>query len=370
VTDLRSAFARVAQIVFLGALPVGLTVAFLATSAVPEARAESERAIDLHTVWVASADYLDGMSPYPSSLESFVPSGPRQSFVQTAPVAALFAPLSTVSYDVVAVLVPLGLVIAVIVSLWMFGVHDWRCYGATFLSPAVVTSISLGTLTPLVLMGVAVAWRWRGSWVQSALAVGATVAMKLFLWPLVLWLWLSGRRKTALAAIVVALLVTAAAWLPIGPSHVVDFVSLLRRDSREVGPLSYGLASLDPSHSRLAFASLAAISVALVVAAVAAGARRIRFDERHLFVSALIASVLLSPIVHLHYLALLVAVLGVVHPSFGPIWLLPTALWLTPQQDSNGSVWRTIVVLCVIAIAAISDRETRQAPLVARRFNV
>jgi hypothetical protein len=346
--DLRVALERVCTVGLLGALPIGLVVAFVLTAARPSGTPAWPQAIDLHTAWIAGSNYLHGRNPYPSSLGDFVAAGPRQSFVQTAPVAALFAPLSLLNYSAVTVLAPVILCVAVALSLRLLNVRDWRCYGAAFLSPAVLTAISIGTLTPLLLLGVAAAWRWRDSWPRAASAVAAVVAGKLFLWPLVLWLWMTDRRRAASMALAAAVLVTLLAWLPIGFSRLHTFVSLLRLDSLEVGPLSYSLASLAPGKTGLAIRALEVGSVLLVVGGVVAARAKFGIDERLVFAGSVVASLLLSPLVHLHYMTLLLPVVAVLRPTFGLVWLAPLALWVTPRQDSGGVQWRTLTVIAVV----------------------
>ena len=66
-------------------------------------------------------------------------------------------------------------------------------FGIVIGSAPVIDSVRIGTLTPVLLLLVAVAWRWRDRrWVASG-ALAAAIAFKLFLWPLVVWL-LATRR--------------------------------------------------------------------------------------------------------------------------------------------------------------------------------
>ena len=58
------------------------------------------------------------------------------------------------------------LIAAVAATLAVLGVRDWRCYGAAYLSIAVLHDIRLGALTPLLALGararLALARRRRG----------------------------------------------------------------------------------------------------------------------------------------------------------------------------------------------------------------
>src|SRR5581483_7342074 len=93
-----------------------------------------------------------------------------------------------------------GSAAAVPAALWLLGVRDWRCYGAAFLWPPVLSGVAIGTISPLLLLGVAACWRLRGRGGLVA-AAALTVAAKLFLLPLLVWLWVTGRRAVAVAAL-------------------------------------------------------------------------------------------------------------------------------------------------------------------------
>jgi hypothetical protein len=324
-----------------------LLVVFLLTAAWPSSSDHLTKAVDFHTAWIGGGFYLHGESPYPRAVDEFVAAGPSQSFVQTPVVAALFAPISLASYEIASAFVALLLAAAVCTALLLAGVRDWRCFGATFLSPAVLTSISIGTLTPLILLAIAVAWRSRGSARTAALAVAGAIATKLLVWPLVVWLWVAGRRTAAVWGAAVAAAFLAFAFAPLGMNVAVRYPHLLARDSHVIGPLSYSVVSLVPGHPGISIAVLEVLGLAIAAFALIV-ASRAGLDERLVFATAVTASVTLSPVVHLHYLGLLPIVLAVLSPSFSAAWLLPVLLWITPQQDANEAVWRTVLVIAVM----------------------
>jgi hypothetical protein len=49
---------------------------------------------------------------------------------------------------------------SIVGALWIPGVRDYRCFGATFLSIPGVHALNLGGLTPLLLLGAAIMWRY------------------------------------------------------------------------------------------------------------------------------------------------------------------------------------------------------------------
>ena len=72
-------------------------------------------------------------------------------------------------------------------------------------------------------------------------------------------------------------------------------------------------------------------------------------DERAVTL-ALAASLLLTPILWLHYFLLLFLPLALFHKRFTPVWLVPLAFWLTPFQESGGEVWRIAFAWLILAL--------------------
>ena len=91
--------------------------------------------------------------------------------------------------------------VCVFAALWILGVRDWRCYVIALTSPVVVHGLYYGNLTIVMVLLVALAWRYRERARIAGLALGAAVAAKLFVWPLVVWLLLTRRFRAAAWAI-------------------------------------------------------------------------------------------------------------------------------------------------------------------------
>ena len=86
-------------------------------------------------------------------------------------LALLVAPLHSLSAGVATLLWTLLLLGAVAAALWLLGVRDWRCYALTAIFPFTRSAVGLGTVEPLLLLAVAVTWRWRDHIVPPALAL-------------------------------------------------------------------------------------------------------------------------------------------------------------------------------------------------------
>ena len=87
-------------------------------------------------------------------------------------------------------------------SLWLVGVRDWRIYGVVALWPQFVGEMRVSHLTPVIMLLVAGAWRWRDTRGAPGLLVGLAVAIKFFVWPV--GLWLAATRRLADAALAAA----------------------------------------------------------------------------------------------------------------------------------------------------------------------
>ena len=116
-------------------------------------------------------------------------------------------------------------------------------------------------------------------------------------------------------------------------------------------------AGLAPGTARTA----AVLAGAGLLAAAALLAGRADGDRRSLCM-ALVASLVLSPIVWLHYLTLLIAPLAITWRRFAWPWLLPTMLWLTPAEQSLAHPWGIGVALVVTAAVAVAAARPAAAP--------
>ena len=73
------------------------------------------------------------------------------------------------------------------------------------------------------------------------------------------------------------------------------------------------------------------------------------------------ASVLLSPIVWSHYLAVLLVPVALARPRFSRLWLLPLPLWVCPAVDA--ALPQKILYLGVgAAVIAVCARELSKQP--------
>jgi hypothetical protein len=335
-----------ATIVAPGAFAVLLVLTFVRTTA-PGA----PHLFDFHTFWLAGREYAHGRDPYPAHITG--PIDRAAWFVYPAPVAAAFAPLGLLPYAAAWTAFAAVLLAATVLALRLLGVRDPRCFAAAFCALPVLKAVNLGTATPLLLLGVALVWRFRDRAAPAAAAAGAAVLLKLFLWPLVPWLWLTGRRRAAVWSVAGAAAVSAVAWLPLGLGSLGRYPALLHQLSAVEAGAGYSVgASLGGS-------TTASVAVALAVAGLVVVACR-QLPERRALAATVALAVAASPIVWEHYFALALACVALVSPELSALWLVPLAYWALPDQQAWGSLWKVALALSLLALSAVGVPRLRR----------
>jgi alpha-1,2-mannosyltransferase len=360
VLGLRSAGRRILEPLVYCLAPVLLLTLILAGSV------HDHFAFDFHQFWQGGHDVVNGHSPYPNARTLPTTGGERLDaseiqevfrFPYPAPAALAMAPFGLLPFTVAAWIFVLCSVAAVFFSLRLLGVVDWRCYGIAFASITTLGALRLGTFTPLLLLGVALAWRYRDNRVVAAGAVGCVIVAKVFLWPLLLWLVLSRRFATAGLALLVAVCVTAGSWAVLGFAGLADYPKLLSSLSAAVQGKGWSTVALALSLGLSAWAGKV-MAFGLGSAALA-GARLAPLRDRDLglFTLAIAAAIVFSPIVWLHYFLLLVAPLAIAYPRLAPAWFLPLLFWIWPFQETGRDTWKIalgLVLLSALTAAALT----------------
>ena len=160
---------------------------------------------------------------------------------------------------------------------------------------------------------------------DRGLALGAAVAAKLFVWPLVVWLLLTRRFRAAAWAIGSGVVLVFGAWALIGFEGFRDYPTLLRavqdvyaERSLSVSTVAGALgASVDVAVAIAALVGLACIGVAACSPAVRRRSPRLRRARRRVRAVA-------SPIVWPNYAALLFVPIAVTWPRLAPGWFFGT----------------------------------------------
>lgn len=301
---------------------------------------------DFHVFWLAGRDVLHGRSPYP--VISKMTSAPKDYYVYPPIVAVLSVPLAVLPFPVAGALYSAALVAAMFLTLRILGVRDWVCYSACLVWAATLQAIALGTVGPLLALLLAVAWRYRDRRVVCALAVAGAVCLKLFLWPLLVWLVATRRLKTGFLSLALGVAAAVAGWAAIGFAGLTSYPALLNKFSAVTEARAFSIAGLNHSLGLPENVGRGALLVAgaASVAAIVMLTRRSEGDRRA-FAMAIAAALLLSPVVWLHYFCLLAVPIAIARRRMSMLWLIPVALPL-PISDS-GSTFVTVWALGVAA---------------------
>jgi hypothetical protein len=270
---------------------------------------------------------LDGAAIYPEPTRDNIVLGnpavyPPLFIIASVPLALL--PVAAASWIWFCVLGA-----CVFFAMWILGVRDWRCHVLAITSPVTIHGLFYGNLTVAMVLLVALAWRYRDRAPIAGLALGAAVAAKLFVWPLVVWLLLTRRFAAAAWAAGSGVVLVLGAWALIGFEGFREYPKLLR-----VVQDVYAERSI--SVSTVAGALGASVSVAVAVAAlvgvacvgIAAWLVRREDGDRRAFAVLVAACVLASPIVWPNYAALLFVPIAVTWPRLAPVWFFGYATWL------------------------------------------
>jgi alpha-1,2-mannosyltransferase len=339
------------------------------------------------TLWEPARAFLDGASIYPEPTREAVVVGnptvyPPLFILLSVPLALLSATAASwVWFSLLGV--------AVLASMWILGVRDWRCHVLAVTSPVVVHGLFYGNLTIFLLVPLAAAWRYRDRANVVGLAVGVAVAAKLFAWPLVVWLLLTRRFRAAAWAVLSSTALLLAAWAVIGFEGLADYPALLREIQDVYAVRSVSLASVAGALGSSVSVAVAVSAIAgLMLLALAAWLARRVDGERRSFAVVVAACIVATPIVWPNYAALLFVPIAITWPRLAPAWFFGYVVWLigavapkpvseevccrppgVPEQawgrsHADADVWYaagTIVVVVALALVLSSIRSPSES---------
>jgi len=319
-----------------------------------------------------------GDSPYVDP-DVVISEGQPAPYVYPPVLAILVVPMTFLPETVAGssapgVLFTLTLIACTVGALLALGVADWRCYPVALLYPVTLENVEYGSIGPILALLVALGWRYRDRVPGAGATFGAAVVLKVFLWPLLVWLAATRRWSAAVAATAVALGLALVSWAAIGFRGLADYPSLLRQ-----------LADLEAENSYSAFALLRAVdvpeSVARVIvvlacaallalvwrAARASSSDRDERDRRSLTL-ALAAGFVVTPILWLHYLVLLVVPIALARPRLSALWFAPLTLTVFELLDwyrgwPRGDGPALVSVSLVIAVVLVASLRPPARPL-------
>ena len=334
-TNPKPTLVRLAELLLLGALPVlALVLALWAYAG------DDRLALDFHHELYRQAEAVaNGDDAYESPGADL---SDRSNAVWPMAAVLPIVPLTALPPDVADWLATLFVIASLVAALWLLEVRDWRIYGVVLLWPAVIEAVQTANASLPLTMLVALMWRYRDRAGIAGVALGYGVAVKLFLWPLVVWLALVGRVRAAVIAAVVA---AASLVLLLPFTGLGDYVRLLRN-----------LGETFEHHAYTPFALLADLgvpdTVARVITVVLGLVVLALAWKRRSLGLAIAAALVLSPIVWRHFFVLLLVPLALSRPRFDAVWLIPIGLWLG-DGTFNGEPWQTALVLALVVVTFV-----------------
>jgi alpha-1,2-mannosyltransferase len=339
----REGTRRAAEHIVYGVLPIVTTLALLVLDLKWHAVA-----VDFHVAYYpAGKRLLDGLSPYAAT--------PRQvaagiAFVYPALSAVLFAPFALIGRGGATVLYTLLAIACVPATLWTLNVRDWRLYGVAMLWFPIYDGWQSGNVTLPLMLIVALVWRHRDRALAAGLLSAAAISIKLFVWPLALWLLVTRRWKAAAWALASGAVFNLIAWGLVGFNEISTFLRLSSDATKALWKGGYSMLAI--AHhlglTRSAGESLLVVVSALAVAVLVYLAL-VRRNERGAFVAAIVLMLLASPLLWAHYFALLLVPLALYRPRLSIAWAFPLLMWcMPPRQPVYG--WQEILAWTATAV--------------------
>jgi Glycosyltransferase family 87/Dolichyl-phosphate-mannose-protein mannosyltransferase len=275
---------------------------------------------DLAVFLNAAGQLLHGHSPYAYRGD--------ETYAYPPLVGYLATPLYPFSAGV-ATLIWVSLSLAAIGgALWLLGLRDWRCYALAGVYEFTLSAVNLGTVAPFLLLAIALAWRWRDRATAAGSALGVGIALKLFVWPLIVWPAVTGRVRAAMLTVGVAAAAIVLPWAVLGFDGLGSYPRLLHHLSKDEATSSYSLIAIGV---RLHLPeSVATVLSLLATACLLFGAwfvsrRMVDPQARDVAVLSLsiAAALAASPIVWVHYFLLVLVPLALTRPRLSLLWFVP-----------------------------------------------
>jgi hypothetical protein len=160
---------------------------------------------------------------------------------------------------------------------------------------------------------------------------------------------------------VVGALLLLVPWAVVGFDGLREYPGLLRRLNAIMDDRGYTVQSLalelgaSTTVARILFLAVAAALLAAVVLVARRG------DERGAFVLAIAASLACTPVVWLHYFALLLVAVAVAQPRLGPAWFVPLAMFITPGSGDPTLFETSVTVAAAALTVALALRASHSA---------
>jgi alpha-1,2-mannosyltransferase len=327
-------------------------------------RSPSDEGVDFRQFYEASVRLLHGANPYTTPLGNHL--GQHHGLVYPPLSALVFVPFTAISAHAASVVFGLICFALVPATLAVLGVRDWRVYTVTLAWAPFVVAWQTGNETALLLLLVAVVWRYRDRTAVAGTLIAVAISLKLLMWPLLIWLLATRRWRAAGWALLAGTLINATCAALVGVNRIGTF---LDESNHAVGAAWHAgysvaatLAPFGVAHSTGSVLTLLA-SIAVVLMVVHSGyARR---QDRHALTLAIVLMLVASPIVHNHYFLLLLVPMAIGRPRLTWLWAAPIVMWICPYGPGS-NVWQRPLAWALAAIIVCTLLDVRVRPLVSR----
>lgn len=350
----RDGLGVAARQVLFGVVPIVVTMALLAF----ELKVQTI-AVDFRFAYFPAAlRLLHGGNPYAVTHHEILEG---YAFVYPAFAAIAFGPFALIP-RIAGQLLYTGICLACVpATLRVLNVRDWRVYGITLLWFPVYTGWLSANLTlPLVLL-TAVAWRYRDRPWVAGLVTAAAISLKPFVWPLGLWLLATRRWRAAGYALASGLALNLIAWAVVGTNEIHTYLRVSGKVTNAFWRSGYSMLAV--AH-HLGFDGGVA-DVLLLVVAVAVGLATIyvgfvKRQERGAMALAILLMLVASPLVWVHYFALLLVPLALTRPRLSAVWAAPILMWVCPPRTGVAG-WQEAVVWIVACACLLGLQRKRKS---------
>jgi alpha-1,2-mannosyltransferase len=324
----KAPFQIALEHVLLGVIPVLVLV--LEVSVVV-GNAHSTIAVDFHDAYyVAGYRLLHGGDPY-AWTGSEIRGG--VAFVYPAFSALLFAPFALLARGAAGVLFTLVCVALTPLTLWVLRVRDWRIYGVTMLWLPVFSAWETANETIMLVFIAALVWRYRANPIVAGMLTAVAISLKPFMWPLALWLLVTRRWRASGYGLAAGLLINLVAWWLVGFDKIGVYLRDSGIDTRSAWRAGYTVVA---AFGHLGFGRPVGEAMTVVASVVLVGAVSyagfVKQRERQALTLAITLMLVASPLVWVHYFALLLIPMALERPRLTWLWALPLLMWLCPPS--------------------------------------
>ncbi len=309
-------------------------------------------AVEFKTFYNAASTLTTGHSPYPTPGQGVISKG--HAFVYPITTLIYFLPYSFLPFKVALALWRaselLFLLGGVVLLKGRIGV---AASALIVLSSFALTAFQVASIEPLLLLLLAVAWRFRDNTVASASTLALAISAKLFLLPLLLWLVLTRKYKALAltAAMLLGLIVPTVGFVP-SVHRYYQILQLLSRHESANGLSIVSTLYLALHSFTAAFWITAALAVTFAGIVTFLYCSKI-ITETQLFCSIIIWSLLESPITWSHYYLLAIVPILLVFDNVIFVTSIYAGLsWLLTQPDQV-SVQAVPVAILSIAFLTV-----------------